>query len=95
MALQAGKPNRLNYFNLRRVEFPAAHFEYTILTKYDPAFVNKINMWIYKNLNHRYYVGCGIMLDSSNTIVYNTHVGFESVKELSFFTITCLHLQNR
>lgn len=93
MALQVGKLNQLNYFYLRRVEFPAAHFEYTILAKYDPAFVKNVNDWIYKNLNHRYYIGCGIMLDTSNTIVYNTHVGFESVKELSFFTIACVHLQ--
>ena len=57
--------------------------------------VKSLDLWIRKNLNNRYYIGQGITLDNSNTIVYNTRIGFESEKELSFFTIACPFLQAR
>ena len=95
MALKNGKPNPLDYFDLRRVEFACPHFKYTSIDKYNPGLVRSIDSWIKKNLNSRYYVGQGITLDSSNTIVYITRIGFESEKELSFFTIACPHLQTR
>ena len=89
MSLKNGKPNPLNYFNLRRVEFACPHFKYTTIEKYNPTLVKFIDSWIKKNLNNRYYVGQGIALDNTNTIVYTTRIGFESEKELSFFTIAC------
>ena len=95
MALKNGKPNPLNYFDLRRVSFAAPHFKYTSIEKYNPVLVKNIDSWIKKNLNNRYYIGQGITLDNTNTIVYNTKIGFESEKELSFFTIACPHLQTR
>ena len=95
MALKNGKPNPLDYFDLRRVEFACPHFKYTTLDRYNPALVKSVDAWIQKNLNNRYYVGQGIMLDNTNTIVYNTTIGFESEKELSFFTIACPLLQQR
>jgi len=95
MSLKNGKPNPLNYFDLRRVEFACPHFKYTTIEKYTPVLVKSIDSWIRKNLNNRYYVGQGITLDNTNTIVYTTKIGFESEKELSFFTIACPHLQTR
>jgi len=95
MALKTGKPNPLNYFDLRRVEFAAPHFKYTTLEKYNPPYVKSIDEWIRHNLNNRYYIGQSIDLDNTNTIVYTTTVGFESEKELSFFTIACPYLQQR
>jgi hypothetical protein len=95
MALKNGKPNPLNYFELRRVEFAAPHFKYTSIEKYSPLVIKNIDLWIKTNLNNRYYIGQGIALDNSNTIVYNTKIGFESEKELSFFTIACPYLQQR
>ena len=95
MALKNGKPNPLNYFDIRRVEFAFPHFKYTNLEKYNPTVIKLIDGWIKKNLNSRYYIGQGISLDNTNTVVYNTRVGFESEKELSFFTIACPHLQTR
>ena len=95
MALKNGKPNPLNYFDLRRVDFAAPHFKYTNLEKYSPILVKNLDFWIKTNLNHRYYIGQGISLDSTNTIVYSTRIGFESEKELSFFKIACPHLQTR
>ena len=95
MSLKNGKPNSLNYFNLRRVEFACPHFKYTTLDKYNPSNIKQIDNWIKKNLNNRYYIGQGIALDNTNTIVYTTRIGFESEKELSFFTIACPFLQSR
>ena len=92
MALKNGKPNPLNYFNMRRVEFAAPHFKYTILEKYHPSQLKLIDAWIKTNLNNRYYIGQNISLDHNNTIIYNTRIGFESEKDLSFFTIACPHL---
>ena len=95
MSLKNGKPNSLNYFNLRRVEFACPHFKYTTLDKYNPSNIKQLDAWIKKNLNNRYYIGQGIALDNTNTIVYTTRIGFESEKELSFFTIACPFLQSR
>jgi len=95
MALKNGKPNPLNYFGLRRVEVACPHFKYTNVDKYNPNLLRSIDSWIQKNLNNRYYVGQDISLDHTNTIVYVTRIGFESEKELSFFTIACPHLQTR
>ena len=95
MALKNGKPNPLNYFDLRRVEFACPHFKYTVIDRYNPPLIKSIDSWIRKNLNNRYYIGQDILLDNSNTIIYGTRIGFESEKELSFFTIACPHLQLR
>ena len=95
MALKTGKPNALNYFGLRRVDFACPHFKYTSIERYNPSLIKSIDSWIRKNLNNRYYLGQGITLDNTNTIVYVTRIGFESEKELSFFTIACPLLQTR
>ena len=95
MALKNGKPNPLNYFGLRRVEFAAPHFKYTTIDKYSPTLLRSLDSWIRSNLNNRYYIGQGLTLDNTNTIVYTTRIGFESEKELSFFTIACPLLQAR
>lgn len=95
MALKHGKPNPLNFFNLRRVNFLSPHFKHMNIEKYNPNFVKSLDQWIKQNLNGRYYIGQGLALDSSNSIVYITQIGFETEKELSFFTIACPHLQNR
>lgn len=95
MALKYGKPNPLNFFNIRRVDYLSPHFKSTTIDKYNPMIVKNVDAWIRCNLNGRYYLGQGIALDHNNTIVYNTVVGFETEKELSFFTIACPHIQTR
>ena len=87
MALKNGKPNPLNYFGLRRVEFAAPHFKYTTLDDFKPGVVKQLDAWIRDNLNGRYYVGQDLALDHNNSIIYITRIGFEQEKELSFFKI--------
>jgi hypothetical protein len=90
MAIKNGKPNPLNYFDLRRVDFPAKHFHYTHTHRYSPMIVKQLNQWIYANLNSRYYIGQSIELDQvTNSAIYVTRIGFEQEKELSFFKIAC------
>lgn len=88
MALKNGKPNPLNFLDLRRVQFPARHFHYTTISKYTPSLVKKLDEWIYTNLNGRYYIGQSLELDQSNTFVYVTKIGFENEKEISFFLLS-------
>jgi hypothetical protein len=95
MALKNGKPNPLNYFDLRRVEFAAPHFKYTSIDKYNPGLLKNLDQWIKHNLNSRYYIGQGLALDNTNSIIYTIKIGFEAEKELSFFTIACPYLQTR
>jgi hypothetical protein len=91
MSLKTGKINPLNVLEERKCNFPAHHFHYISIEKYSPGFVSTLNRWIYDNLNGRYYVGPSISL-INNSIVYNTSIGFENEKELSFFSLACPHL---
>ena len=91
MALKNGKVNPLNVLGIRRCQFPAHHFHYTVLEKYTPLQEKNLDRWIYQNLNGRYYVGQGLDL-INNSLVYITKIGFEQEKELSFFRISCPHL---
>lgn len=91
MALKNGKVNTLDVLGIRRVDFPAHHFTYTTLPKYNPVYVNKVASWIGENLNGRYYIGQSIDL-IDNTLVYTTKIGFEIEKELSFFRLACPNL---
>jgi hypothetical protein len=92
MALQNGTPNPLNYYEMRRVEYACPHFKYFIINRYNPMINLLIEEWIMKKLNKRFYLDKGISLDNTNTIVYNTVIGFESEKEITFFTIVCPHI---
>ena len=95
MALRSSKPNPLNYFGIRKVEFAVPYFKYAEpINKYNHPLVRSIDAWVQQNLNHRYYIGQGIGLDHTNTIIYTTQIGFEVEKELSFFVLACPYIHN-
>lgn len=89
MALIQGTPNRLGYYNLRRVHFPAPHFTYLTFEIMRPHTLQSINTWIQQNLNNRYYIGKSIMLNKTNTIVHTTIIGFEDAREGSILSMLC------
>lgn len=88
MALKNGKVNPLNALGLRKCKFPAHHFHFITLPKYNPVQYKNIDRWIYANLNGRYYIGQSIDL-IDNSITYILKIGFEQEKEVSFFKIAC------
>jgi hypothetical protein len=88
MALKNGKVNPLNALGLRKVNFPAHHFHYTVHPRYSPTIMTNVDRWIYQNLNGRYYVGQSIDI-VYNTIIYTTTICFEQEKEMSFFKLAC------
>lgn len=92
MPIKNGKPNPLNLLDLRRVQFPARHFHYLQLPRYSPNLIKNADEWIYNNLNGRYYIGQGLSLDDSNSIVFVTKIGFEQEKEKSFFLLSYSNL---
>ena len=92
MSLRSGTPNPLNYFELRRVDFAAPQFAYTTIPKYTTRLMADLGYWITQNLNSRFYLGRVLLLDHTRTIIYGIRIGFESEKELSYFTIVCPHL---
>jgi hypothetical protein len=85
------KINILNALDLRKVDFPAVHFHYVSLSKFNPNVVKAVDEWIYENMNGRYYIGSSLEL-IHNSIIYTTQIGFEIEKEVSFFKIACPHL---
>jgi hypothetical protein len=93
MALIHGTPNRLEYFNLRRVSFPAPHFTYLNFEKLRPGVIKNINTWIQRNLNNRYYIGKGIIVNQYNSVVYTTKIGFEDARESSILLMLCPEFQ--
>lgn len=86
MSLRAGKVNPLNVLDIRKVPFPAHHFQYTLIHKYSPTTVRHLDEWIFQNLNGRYYIGQAIDL-VDNSIIFVTKIGFEQEKELSYFKL--------
>jgi|TARA_B110000908_G_C9894830_1_gene288380 hypothetical protein len=90
--LKLKSPTALSFFEMRRFELPAPHFEYILLpTRYnlDKSLVK----WIEHNLKGCFYVGKTIAVNNSNGIENMTKVGFEEAKELSYFTLACPHLK--
>lgn len=95
MSLRAGKVNPLNVLDLRRVRFPAHHFIYYTLEKFNQLLIKDIDHWIEINMNGRYYIGQGIDLNDDNQLIFTTKIGFEQEKELSYFKLACPFINQR
>jgi hypothetical protein len=85
-------PNPLNFFEIRRASIAPPYFEYIVLpTRYN--LENTLVKWIEQNLQGKFYVGRAIVLNSQDSADSVTKVGFEEVKELSYFTLACPFLK--
>jgi len=82
------KPNPLNYFGIRRLDYPGPHLNYIEMSpnyNLEKALVN----WITSHCKSRYYVGKTVNINDSNSIQNKLKIGFEDPKELSYFALAC------
>lgn len=93
MSLNKKELNALNVLGMRKLNFIPNHFEKIYLTyKVD---IKLIENWIEFNLNSRYSISIGIMLDENKKIVHGTKIGLEEPKELSLLTLGCPFLYKK
>jgi len=88
MALVRGTINPLNVLGARRLTFIPKHFaSMTIKNNWD-----KIDSWIYKNLDSRYAIIQDLEVDQNNKIVEIHKLGVEDPKELTILSLSCPYL---
>ena len=89
MALVRGSVNPLNVLGARRLSFIPKHFA-TMTIK--AVNTDKIDSWVYQNLNSRYSIVKSLQLDSSNKMVEIHELGVEDAKELTILSLSCPYL---
>jgi len=94
MALIKGSVNPLNVVGQRRLQYIPPHF--SILNIENPeSGVEKIDRWIYDNLNSRYCIKLKQGLDAKRRIVEVCQIGVEDPKELTLFSLACPYVYNK
>jgi len=93
MPLSKGTVNPLNVLGQRRLSYIPLHFS-TIKTQnyFDKE---KIDQWIYYNLNSRYCVKLKQGLNSDRKFTDICEIGFEDPKELTMFSLSCPYLNQK
>jgi|TARA_B110000305_G_C19447803_1_gene645863 hypothetical protein len=86
------KPNPLNFFDIRKLDFPGSHLEYMEITP-NYNIEQAISNWIMANLKSRFYVGKNLTVNEGNEVTSKLKIGFEDPKELSYFALACPHLK--
>ena len=82
------KPNPLNFFKIRRLEYLGPHMEYLDISpnyNLEKALVN----WITSNCKSRFYIGKAINNPTGQSAESKIRIGFEDSKELSYFALAC------
>lgn len=90
MALVRGSINPLNVLGARRLSFIPKHFATMTLNK--ATNTDKIDVWVYQNLNSRYSIVKSLQVDSSNKMVEIHELGVEDAKELTILSLSCPYL---
>lgn len=90
MALAKGRVNPLNVVGQRKLCYIPEHF--SIMNISDIHNIEKIDMWIYHNLNSRYCVKIKQGLDAQRKIVDICEIGIEDHKELTMLGLACPYL---
>jgi hypothetical protein len=90
MSLVRGTVNPLNALGARRLSFIPKHFATMMLS--DRSSTDKIETWIYQNLDSRYAIVKSLKLDSNNKMVEIHEIGVEDAKELTILSLSCPHL---
>jgi uncharacterized protein (DUF1786 family) len=90
MSLSKGSVNPLNVLEARRLTFIPKHFTRMRFT--DEIWTEKIDVWVYQNLDSRYAIVKSLQLDSNNKMVEIVELGVEDAKELTILSLSCPHL---
>ena len=90
--IKNNEPNPLNFFDLRRVEYPMDHFEY-VEVRVGYNIEQAVCRWIETNLKGRFYIGRPLTNYENRYSGRYIRVGFEEAKESSYFTLACPHLK--
>jgi hypothetical protein len=90
MSLAKGTVNPLNVLDARRLTYIPKHFACMKFGEIISA--DKIDAWIYQNLDSRYAIVKSLQLDSNNKMVEITELGVEDAKELTILSLSCPYL---
>ena len=90
MSLVRGTVNPLNALGARRLSYIPKHF--ATMTLSDKSSTDRIDSWIYQNLDSRYAIVKSLKLDVNNKMVEIQEIGVEDAKELTILSLSCPHL---
>lgn len=90
MSLIKGSVNPLNVLGVRRLSYMPKHF--ARMTINDELNSDRIDAWVYQNLDSRYAVVKSLKIDSNNKMIEIQELGVEDAKELTILSLSCPYL---
>jgi hypothetical protein len=90
MSLIKGSVNPLNVLGVRRLSYMPKHF--ARMTINDELNSDRIDAWVYQNLDSRYAIIKSLKIDSNNKMIEIQELGVEDAKELTILSLSCPYL---
>jgi hypothetical protein len=90
MSLIKGSVNPLNVLGVRRLSYMPKHF--ARMTINDELNSDRIDAWVYQNLDSRYTIIKSLKIDSNNKMIEIQELGVEDPKELTILSLSCPYL---
>jgi hypothetical protein len=90
MSLIKGSVNPLNVLGVRRLSYMPKHF--ARMTINDELNSDRIDAWVYQNLDSRYTIIKSLKIDSNNKMIEIQELGVEDAKELTILSLSCPYL---
>ena len=90
MSLIKGSVNPLNVLGVRRLRYMPKHF--ARMTINNELNSDRIDAWVYQNLDSRYAIVKSLKIDSNNKMIEIQELGVEDPKELTILSLSCPYL---
>ena len=90
MSLIKGSVNPLNVLGVRRLRYMPKHF--ARMTINNELNSDRIDAWVYQNLDSRYAIVKSLKIDSNNKMIEVQELGVEDAKELTILSLSCPYL---
>jgi hypothetical protein len=90
MSLIKGSVNPLNVLGVRRLSYMPKHF--ARMTINGELNSDRIDAWVYQNLDSRYAIVKSLKIDSNNKMIEIQELGVEDSKELTILSLSCPYL---